>query len=805
MLRNYLITALRNLVRNRLYAAINISGLAVGFGAAIFIALFVRDEFSYDRWIPGHDRVFLITETLKIDGRTPVESHLVPLGLAELMKLDFPQIQHVARVVGKNASLRHEGIEANETIYWADPEIFDVLPLITVAGELSAALAKPDGLVLTQRMAEKYFGQANPIGQTMEINRQEPMRVAAVIRDFPSNTHLTAEIIGSGLATFSPLTQGKLNPNPSGAWISAGYTYVRLTTDASAPELEAEMPRFLKRHMEQTVKRFQEVSLWITPLTSVHLKTDNSTTAMKPTSEVKTAYAFSIIGALIVLVASINFVNLMTARAARRGVEVGIRKVTGATRGNLVAQFIGESLLFALLGSAVAIIGVQIFMPAFNAFLGRDIAFDVLGDYALFAIVTGMTIVTGVLAGFYPAAILSKFRPAATLKAYVKRSASSRVRRALIILQFSILIALIVSVAAIYRQSSFAVNEGLRVDKDQVVLVATNCQTAFADRVKTLSGVSAASCSVRSPLTLGSGNSRFKRAGGPLLSLAMYGVDFGYLELYGMKPLAGRFLSRDHAKDATPFALRSPTGPSVVINETAAHRLEFSSPEAALGQTISIALPDDATGAEMEIVGVTPDFSFDSVRSLISPSIYLIGPPYQWLSIKLAGRNLPETLASIDSLWREVGEPRPMTRLFLDQEMGKLYIDLKRQSQLLGAFSVIAIFISGLGLFGLCAFTAEQRTKEIGVRKAMGARTRDILGLLLWQFTKPVLWANVIAWPVGYFVMRRWLDGFAYHIELSPWMFLGASVLALVIAIATVAGHAILVARAQPVTALRYE
>ncbi len=808
MFRNYLATAIRNLVRNRLYGAINITGLTVGFAAALLIGLFVRDEFSYDTWMRDHERIFMITETMYTPGRSPFESHQVPAELAELMKLDFPEIETIARVAeGASAALRRGDIEANETIYWADPEIFDVLSLSSVVGDLKTALSHPDGIVLTRRMATKYFGAENPIGATIELNREHAMTVHAVIEDLPPNTHLTTDIFASGLAAQSFMAHRKANPGSRGDWVTGSFTYLKLAPGASSEKFESSLPAFLERHFE-----VGRVSLWVTPVSSVHLQPDNSSNAMKPASNPSTARALAGVGVLLLLIASINFVNLMTARATRRAIEVGVRKVTGAARMQLVLQFVGESILYAVAAALAAVMLVEALLPSFNAFLDRSISLAYADDLLLSGGVAGMVVVVGALAGFYPAFVLSSYRPTAVLKTALSlHSGTDRVRKVLVALQFAILIGLIVGVSAIYRQSSFALNEGLRVNKDQVLIVATNCSNTFPERVRALPGVRAAACAERSGLNFGSSNFPVNRAGGEPLNIARYPVDFGFLELYGLKPLAGRFFDREHGSEARPLFSASANGPAIVINQTAARRLGFASPEEAVGLSISPALPpgilpDGISNPAFRIIGVVPDFSLDSIHSLVSPSLYYVDPEtFQWLSIKLTGDRLPETLQAIDALWKEAGDPRPITRLFLDQEIQKVYLDIQRQSALFAAFAGIAVLTACLGLFGLSAFTAEQRTKEIGIRKSMGATRRDILRLILWQFAKPVLWANLIAWPIAYFVMQRWLEGFAYHIDLAPWTFIGASALALSIAIITVLGHALLVARAQPIAALRYE
>ncbi|MHB1205335.1 MAG: FtsX-like permease family protein [Rhodospirillaceae bacterium] len=518
--------------------------------------------------------------------------------------------------------------------------------------------------------------------------------------------------------------------------------------------------------------------------------------------------AVSAVGALIAIVALSNFINLMTARSARRAVEVGVRKAVGAHRRNLIAQFIGESLLYVGLGAGLAAALVQILLPSFNAFLQRAITFDLMNSPVLLLTVAGVTVLAGVLAGAYPAFVLSSFPPHATLKSSQASAVSTRLRQGLVICQFAILIGLGLGAVIVYQQTRFGMNENLRLTRDQVLLIQTACSDAFKDAVLEVPGVQAAACSSMTMMGAINGTPA-SLPDGTTVILSRAAADFGLLELYGRRPLAGRFFSRDRTADSASAYGRSGPQAPIVINEKLAHALGYATPDQAIGASVPWVNQPGSDGLEPRpstVIGVVADFPVRSVTSPIEPMAFFVDRAQaQMLHVKISGDRVPETLDAIDKVWRQVGEPRPIRRRFFDQYVENMYRDIERQGTMLMAFTVLTVFIACLGLFGLAAFTAEQRTKEIGIRKAMGARTGDLLGLLLWQFTKPVLWANLIAWPAAYFIMRRWLEGFAYHIDLAPWMFLAASALAVVISLATVMGHALLVARAQPVTALRYD
>ena len=801
MLRNYLAAAFRNLARNRLYAAINIVGLSIGFAAAILIGLFLRHELTFDRFIPGYQNVYRISMALVPKGPGASYTDDARGWIPVQIKLEFPQIEamtRVARVFG-GVSLRHDDVEMLEDrFYWADPNFFKVLPLRAIAGDLKTALARPDGLVLTRRMARKYFGSDKPLGQTLEIDRKTTMTVTAVLEDLPSNTHLNTEIFGSGVS----------RGGPQGVFAQRVYAYLRLSP-ASAASLRASLPAFIDRNAPSpaALGRTSDVTKFpLVNLGDIHLHPPGAF-AMTPGADPRTLRAIALIGVLILLVAAINFVNLMTARAARRAVEVGIRKVSGSGRRHLVLQFIGESVIYALLGMIIALALVELLLPRLNAFLDRNI-FLSYTDSSLVTSVVALVLIVGVLAGAYPALVLSAFRPAAVLKGGPIQSAGSgRVRETLVVLQFAILIGLTLATAVVYRQTAFGLQQGLRFDDDKLLAVETPpyaCEESpFRSAVETLPGVRATACSMNFLTNFGTGPYVAPDGREVIIHSSLMGA--GSFELLGLQPVAGRFFERGRQADAVPPLKDIVVGTPyhVVVNETAARQLGFASPSDAIGQLILFKVGGD----RREIIGVVPDFSRDSVRQPIEATYYENSAGwFSQLNVKLKGSEIPETLKAIDKLWDQTAnQPRPISRAFYQQYVQDLYRDLTQQSRLFAYLAAVALFLAGLGLFGLVAFTAERRTREIGVRKALGAESRDILRLLLWQFSKPVLWATLLAWPVAAWIMYRWLQGFAYHTDLAPWLFVAATAIALCIALVTVTTHSLLVARARPVMALRHE
>ncbi len=811
MFRNYLAAALRNLVRNRLYAAINIAGLAIGFAAALLIALFVRDEFNYDTWVPGHERIYRISAYALLGGQK-IYSDIIPLGAAAQLKQEFPEIDAVTRFAEDDGarSVHHGDIEFLEKVYWADTNLFDVLPFPLIAGDAATAFDAPDSIVITRSVARKYFGRDTPLGEILELSRQAPMRVTAVMEDWPSNTHFGMNLIASGRSSLTP-RHFRDESIPT----SSAFTYVRLAPSASGAALQQGLDGFNQRHPEYQRTTYPFYLDLATPLKSIHLIGEGDRMAqMKPPGSISTAIRALLIAGLIVIIAGINFVNLTAARVMRRAVEVGVRKTSGAVRRQLLLQFVGESILYAVSGMVLAIGIAEVALPPFNAFLQHGITLNPARDFGLLGAIVGGTLIVGAIAGLYPAALLTRFSPASVLKGHVSKSSTGGAgRQVLVALQFAVLIVLALVAFNIYRQAYYGMNEGLRFNKDQILLVQnTSCSGGFASQARALPSVRASACSSRELWRPGF-PANIAKPDGTVVSPGESIVDVGYFELFGLKPLAGRFFSRDFGSDVIPAERKTDFPKAVVINDSLRRALGFATVESAVGELVQwtprgFNFLSGIESGSSEVIGVVPDYAQirGDVRQTTSPQIYWVNESrHVTLNLKLDGRQMPETLVAIDALWKQSGTPRPIIRVFVDQSIEDLYRDMIRLTQTIAGFAGVAVFVAALGLYGLASFAAEQRTKEIGVRKALGARTLDILRLLMWDFTKPVLWASLIAWPVAYFFMQRWREGFVDRVDMGLWTFPAATAIALVIAALTVAGRALLVARAQPVAALRYE
>jgi putative ABC transport system permease protein len=837
MFRNYLATALRNLARNRLYVAISILGLAVAFAAAILIAQFVRNEFSYDRWIPGYQQVYKITSTIVNPGQPPIQDDVDQAILAGQLRAVFPGAEAIVRLRQYVLQVKYRPSDTAVTDHsfaWVDPDIFKVLPLPVLGGNLSSALQQADTVVITRNVARKYFHRDLPIGDILLVqvdnpppqggNPQSPassswhpMRVTAVLKDLPSNTNLTTEVFASARSAYSDLARMDARPPMVGGVSS--FTFVRLSPKASATDLQRALDLATKPE-SALADRFNPGAKWLyhgVPLAEAHLTQPGLGGGAKPVGSRSVAYAIAGVGALIVLVAAINFVTLMTARAARRGVEVGIRKAAGAKRGDLMVQFIGEALIQVALAALIGMSVAELLLPAFSAFVQRGLTLDYLHDPWLLPVVTGVVLCVGLLAAVYPALVLSSFRPAAALKGgVIQGSGSPLARSALVVVQFAILVGLIVTTTTIYRQTKFALAQGLgTVDSKLIVGVYAPCNSAFPDEVRKLRGVSAAACSSLGALSTVNSISltNVQFGGGRKAAFDVATVDFGFFQLYGVKPLAGRLFLPDHGEDRVLADPKTAAQPTVILNETAARNLGFSDPHAAIGRRMSWgrsrpgAAPAQGPppSAPSEIIGVVPDMPA-TVRVATDPTFYYVIPKQLGLlSIKMTGQDIPGTVKAIEATWKRAGNGQPIFETFLSQSRLTLYLDLIIQGVTIGICAALAVLIACLGLFALSAYTTERRTKEIGIRKVMGASTQDIVRLLVWQFTIPVLWSIAIALPVGFLVMNYWLHQFAYRVQLSVWTFVLAAVAAVAIAWLTVAYQSYIVARAKPAGALQYE
>jgi putative ABC transport system permease protein len=793
VLRNYFAAALRNLLRDRLYAVLNIVGLAVGLSAAIISGLYARDELTYEHFLPDYQHIYRISSGFAPPGGSfnPVDTCLPDV--APWLVNRLPAVQPIARLHnGTDAGVRVGERETTEHIYWADPAFFHIFRVPVVAGYLPRALERPDSLVITRSAARRLFGSDAVVGKTLELDRKYTLRVTAVIEDLPTTTHLAFELVASGVTQFSPLAKADSQPlDMSKSW--AMFTYFLQQPGVSLESVRAALSAF-EQQLQATQPNGMRVFLPVMPIHAIHLH-EPGAAAMRSAGSLQMIYAIGAVGLLILGVSMINFVNLSTARASRRSVEVAVRKAAGATQTQLVAQFIGEAMLYAVLAAALALCLMELALPLFNRLSGASLSVRYNQAPVLLLGVPVLTLVAGVLAGAYPAFVLGSLRPVTALKGGPLQS-GSRVRSILVALQFAVLIGLLCAIMVIFEQTSLAKRVIARLDTRNVFALNGACApengSGPADIFGAIPGVVSAACSESAPFGYVKRHAYSTVRAGIQTMFRKEVVDFGFFELYGLRPLAGRLFSHAHADENA----------SVIINSVAARTFGFPSATAAVGQYVVVS--DESQPSQ--IIGVVPDFPLESVRTPIEPVVFYIDrSALQTLSIRTSSARQEQTLDSVRSLWKKLQPSKPMVLFPVSQGLRGLYEELVTDGAVFGACAAVALVLACTGIFGLASFAVVRRAKEAGIRKAMGAARSDILRLFVGRLTRPVLAANLVAWPVCYVVLGHWLSGFAYHIDLGPAVFLAAGAVAVLIAWTTIVVHALRLASLKPVASLRYE
>jgi putative ABC transport system permease protein len=826
MFRNYLTIALRNLIRHKLYSVINIAGLAVGLACVLFIILFARDELSYDKWVPDSANLYRIEQTIHAPSRPPLAMAMVPFPMAAAMHEEIPGVTGMTRLESEPMTLTTGDRQFPERVNVVDPNFFQFIKLPLVEGDLAQIFKQPESIVLSQSAARRYFGSADPIGKTLTDAKGKcgqadtacrdttvPLTVTGIVRDLSHNTQLSGEafIPNTSIADYTSDEQ-KQNWFDENSW-----GYVALAPGVDPRTINAKMGPLLDRALGPMLKQLrinvrgsQAYEVHLTPFAQVHLTSDRWSLNLTAPGSLTTLYGVIAIGVLILLVACFNFMNLATARAMMRAREISLRKTVGAKRSQLVFQFLGESVLMALLGLILALALVQVLLPAFDSFMQRSLSVDLRSGWPVLLLILAVAVAAGLIGGSYPTLILSGFRPATVLRTNSSgQGGSGRLRAILVVLQFAVSIGLGIAAAVIFGQIRYARDIDLGFQRDNIVVVGhagrvfMDGRQSFVQALRADPGVLDIALSDRVPFDYGQSNDAIKLPGKPdLVLFNKVVISPNFPGFYGMRLLAGRELSTTRTLDefsSMNAGDAANTGHNILLNESAAARLGFT-PEQAVGKTILY------NNYAVKIVGVLADAKFDGARESVRPTDYVYDPKAAAeVSVRLRPDMIPQTVNFIDKAWHNFAPIAAVSRHFLDDSFDKLYQDEERTGQMFGIFVGIAIFIACLGLFGLAAFTAGRRTKEIGLRKVFGGRTRDVVKLLLWQFSIPALIANLIAWPFAWYYLHDWLEGFAYRISLSPLYFLGAGAVALLIAWLTVLSHALRVARATPIGALRYE
>jgi putative ABC transport system permease protein len=822
MLRNYFAVAFRSLLANRLHSLINIGGLAVGLAACMLILLFVRDELSYDAWLPNADRIVAVESKFHIPGRETVMFASSPGPMKNALEKDFSSdVERVVRLFEDDAPVRAGDKKLRLETTYVDPGFFQVFDLPMVAGQREAVLANNASILLSQTSAQKLFGDLPAIGNTI-TQGERVYTVVGVFADLPRNSHREIHSI----ALFD-VERYKKQPWVAEQWTSVNTpTYVLLRSPESLERIRADMRAFIDRNVRFEIPGIDDrpstlIEFDLQPVLDIHLHADKP--GYENTGSFAAVVAFSGIALLILVIACINFVNLATARAMTRAREVAMRKVVGATRRQLVLQHLGEAVLVALVALVVAIALVELVLGPFNSFLHRELKLELLGDPTLLVAMLALIVVVGVIGGLYPAFYLSRFRPASVLKAnQSSASGSSRVRSALVVFQFAISIGLMICTAVIYAQTTYARSFELGYAKsDRMVLKGASelpekeSRATLKRELAAVPGVRGVALSSDTPPLQSNNNTLLYPSatmGAEKYIVETLSVDPDFFGVYAVEPLAGRLFSNDRTSD---FRYREDDKDrehkqSVVVNRAFAEKLGAKDPAEVIGRVLWEANMKGPM-VETTIVGVVPDLHLRSVRAILTPLMYYASPPdrLERLTVHFEPGREREVRAAVEATWNRLGPAVPIQTGFVDDDLAKQYDADEQRGQIFGGFAAFAILIACLGLFGLASFSAQRRTKEIGMRKVLGASVLDIVRLLVWQFSRPVLIASLIAWPLSFYVMRRWLAGFEYAISISDprvlAIFAGATLVAVAIAWLTTAGHAVRVARANPGRALRTE
>ncbi len=836
MWRNYLMVGLRALAKNKTYAFINIFGLTIGLAACLLILLYVRYERSYDGWLKDAPQVYQLQTYFTASGRGGEQKDLQLSAIAagRALKKDFPQVEKVVWMRSFAPIVIQDGDPSQvQTLRMVDSNLFEVFDLPFVRGSARTALPDSHSVALSESEAKRRFGDADPIGKTLTIvdnTGDVDYRITAVFKDIPKNSSISAEMV----ARFDLETQFADRMQQVTRFGSQqGWNFIKLRKGTDAAAINAQLAAWEKRNIPDEVTNGErtnpgdDMDFALVNIRDVHLGKAQMF-GLTPGNDNGTVATFAVIALLVLGMASINFTNLATARASQRAREVALRKVLGATRAQLITQFLTESILLALIAMLAGLALVELLLPAFNRFLETAITMHYWGSDNVWLPALILVLLVGAAGGLYPAFYLSRFQPAKILKAN-KSSAdgagSGRLRSFLVVAQFAISIGLIVCTAVIYGQTRFAQTLDAGYQREGLLQVtnldfrgATQEQSQqLVERIRRVPGVQAAA---RTQIAVSpNGNSAadfFLPGATSSVSLGAYGIETGFFEAMGMRLLAGRFFSDSQGKDdaTTPFPVNldaeralAVRGINVVISESAVRRLGFHSPQEAIGKSMRGTLTVPEIGLiPCTIVGVVSDARFRSLREPIQPTVYVMQKVgFAQVAVRFAGTTPSEIRQRVERVWRQTIPLVPYNAEFADDLVRAQYRQELARGALFAAFSILTVAIGCLGLYGLAAFTAERRTKEIGIRKVLGARTPDIVKLLVWQFSRPVLVANLIAWPVAWWVMRDWLNGFDTRIALTPVPFAVAGLLAMLIAVATVAGQSIRVARTNPIHALRYE
>jgi putative ABC transport system permease protein len=810
MFKNYLKIAARHLVKQKMYSAIKIGGFALSIAACLLIALFIKDELSYDKNWAHADRIYRLTGEYKLDGKIETDAAW-PAPMAKALKENFPEVAYAGRFMdaplfygaGSN-QLRRADAEQNtfeQGFTYADQEMLNILQMPFVYGDRDHALTKPNTMVISQSKADKYFPNQNPIGKIMILNNntKQPYTIGGVMKDFPTSSHLNYDFLLT-------MTGHELWHNEQSTWQASNYPiYVLLKPGVSASQFQGKLRLILTKYYIPALKAgglieaddlLKNSKIFAQPVKDVYLHSADIHDNIKK-GDIRFVWLFGAIAAFILVIACINFINLSTAKSANRAKEVGLRKVVGSQRTSLVRQFLTESVLFSAISFILGIVIAALLLPLFNTLAAKQLTIPWASWWLLPLLITASLLI-GVMAGLYPSFYLSAFKPIQVLKGQLSRgSKNSILRNGLVVFQFTTSIILIIGTIVIYNQTQYILNKKIGFDKDQVLLLqGTNTLDdkleSFKNELLKSSQIKSVSISDYLPV------SDTKRDGNPFwkkgrikedasVSGQKWRVDYDYIKTMGMKIIEGRDFSKEMRGDSA----------AAIINKTMADKLGLKNP---IGQRIT-------NGWEnFTVIGVVQDFNFESMKQSIIP-VCLTPGKYNSsiIAVKINTANIENVTGYITSVWKSFSPNQPIRYTFLDESFARMYADVKRTGRIFTSFAVLAIIIACLGLFALSAFMAEQRYKEIGIRKVLGASISGITTMLSRDFLKLILISIVISSPVAWWAMSKWLQDFAYRISINWWMIAAAGLSAIIIALITISFQSIKAALMNPVKALRSE
>ncbi len=811
MFKNYFKIAWRNLMKYKFISFINLFGLTVGLTCCLLILTYILNELSYDKYNKNADNIYRVTRSFNNDdGVVSLNLSTVSPPFGYYLPTDFPEIEKMTRLLNYGTvPLRYKDKLINEqNVYFADENLFDLFTVNAIKGNPKTALKDPFSVMLTEETAKKYFGNEDALNKVLRANNQFDLKVTGIYKAFPSNTHVHPNMLVSFNTLRDSAVYGEENLRTN--WSNNSFfTYIMLPKDYNIERMKSRFPAFLDKHMRNEYNGKQPskyTKLNLQKLTDIHLYSHTDYEA-EPNGDIKRVYIFSAIALFILLIACINYMNLSTARSALRAREIGIRKVIGARKKELITQFLSESVLLTWAAIFIAFALLNIFLPSLNKVSEQGLSLNILMKWQVLVPLFLSPFIVGAISGLYPALFMSSFQPVKTLKGLFNAQGSSiSFRKVLVVTQFAISIILIITTMIVFQQLRFMQRAALGYDKEHILTLPY--YSALNDRYESFrntllqnSNIKDVGRSSRIPTgRLLDGMGAFAPGTDSMTpvkaDIRFVAADYDFIPTYGVHMVAGRNFSRDYGTDTSNF----------IINEAAVKAIGWKSPQEAVGKNFRYGFINNG-----HIIGVMNDFHFESLHQKITPLI-LIMPAvtpaqtfYNNLSVKISGNNIPVALATLKDTWQKYLPEVPYQYTFLDENFSKLYESEQKQGTIFTVFACIAIFIACLGLFGLSAFAITQRVKEIGVRKVLGANVSSIVTLLSKDFLKLVIVAAILAFPVAWYAMHNWLEDFAYRINIQWWVFIVAGVLAAFIALITVSFQAIKAAIANPVKSLRTE